>query len=321
VFTAAPTSGSGGSFTCTTSDSSGSCTITVPSEVAYDVSITGVPDGYYLNKDLAYGTSSTVNSASYSFRTGKLSRNSTTDVPGSTANEAYDDIRPRVSNYFSGLMAASLNNPEASTKCGQNIALVLDQSGSMDGTKQNNLKSAANATIDALTGTPSTLAIYTFSQKTGTLQSATSTLTSTSAGSLHRFVKRLGTPSDATNWDAGLYQVAQSTTKYDMVIFLTDGAPTVYRSDGAGAGSRAYFQYVEHGVFSANAIKNKGTRLVGVGIGLNTTDGGAVNLRAVTGPKSDKDYYQQSDNNFGTTLKRLFGHLVGGEGRGVIGVG
>ncbi|WP_257478977.1 SpaA isopeptide-forming pilin-related protein [Acidipropionibacterium jensenii] len=246
---------------------------------------------------------------SYSFRTGNLNQNSTTDVPGPTANWTYEDIRTKVrnkvSNYFSGLMAASLNNPEASTKCGQNIALVLDQSGSMIGTKQTNLKSAAHATIDALTGTPSTLAIYTFSQKTGNAQSSTSTLTSTSAGSLHSFVDGLDAPSGATNWDAGLYQVAQSTTKYDMVIFLTDGAPTVYRSDGAGAGSYAYFQYVEHGIFSANAIKHKGTRLVGVGIGLNTTAGGAANLSAVTGPTPNSDYYQQSDDNFGTTLKQL----------------
>jgi len=302
-FTAKPISGSGNSGTCTTSG--GTCTITVPSGVAYDVSITTVPDGYYLNRDLAYGTSSRVNEVSYSFRTGKLSQNSTTDVPGPIANRTYEDIRPKVSNYFSGLMAASLNNPGASTKCGQNIALVLDQSGSMSDTKQTNLKSAAHATIDALTGTPSTLAIYTFSQKTGKTQSATSTLTSTSARSLHRFVKRLGTPSGATNWDAGLYQVAQSTTKYDMVIFLTDGAPTVYGSDGAGAGSSAYFQYVEHGIFSANAIKHKETRLVGVGIGLNTTTGGAVNLRAVTGPNSGSDFYQQSDDDFGATLKAL----------------
>ncbi len=269
------------------------------------MSITKVPDGYYLNTELAYGTSSTVNDVSYSFRTGKLSPNSRTDVPGPTANGKYEDIRTKAGNYFSGLMAASLNNPGASTKCGQNIALVLDQSGSMSGTKQTNLKTAANATVDALTGTPSTLAIYTFSKSTGTLPSATSTLTSTSAESLHSFIDGLDAPSGATNWDAGLYQVAQSTTKYDMVIFLTDGAPTVYGSGGAGAGSSAYFQYVEHGIFSANAIKTKGTRLVGVGIGLDTAKGGAANLSAVTGPDSDKDYYQQSGNDFGATLKDL----------------
>jgi fimbrial isopeptide formation D2 family protein len=113
-------------------------------------------------------------------------------------------------------------------------------------------------------------------------------------------------PSGATNWDAGLYQVTASDTHYDMVIFITDGAPTVWGPKGDGAGSSAYFQYVEQGIFSANAIKAKGTRIVGIGVGLGAGGGdGTSNLRAVSGPTQNSDYYAQSSSDFGNTLKQL----------------
>ena len=298
VFTATALTGSssGGPYTCTTTDASGTCRIVVPSGQSWAVEMTTVPAGYYRNPTLAFGSSSAVASDTYVFETGRVNQN--VDVPGSNANGTYEDSRHASSNYFSGLLAGSLNDPVAVQKCGLNVALILDQSGSMSGAKQTTLKAAANDTIDALTGTPSQLAIYTFSSAVGSHVVSTSTATAASAAPLKSFISGLATPSGSTNWDVGINQVPAG---FDIVLFLTDGAPTIYDT-GAGSGSDSYFQYVEHGIFSANRVKSTGTRIVAVGIGLN---GGEDNLRAVSGPNLNSDYYAATEAGFGAVLKAL----------------
>ena len=298
VFTAVPVSGSpvGGPFNCTTSGGTGSCAISVPSGFQWDVSLTTAPANYYLNPSLDFGSSSTVTADTYEFRTGTV--NSNIDVPGSSATGRYSDVRNSGNNYFSGLLAASYNNPPVSQKCGLNVALLLDQSGSMAGSKQTSLKQAANDTIDALVGTPSNLAIYTFSASTGPSIAKTSTASSASARPLRNFVNGLASPSGSTNWDSGINQIPSG---FDLVIFATDGNPTTYDSSSSG-GSASYFQYVEQGVFSSNRLKSTGVRVVGVGIGL---DGGQENLRAVSGATLNSDYYLASTSGFGEILKSL----------------
>ena len=165
--------------------------------------------------------------------------------------------------------------PSGLARCGLNIALVLDQSGSMAGTKQTTLKSAANDTITALTGTPSTVAIYTFASTTGVSIAKTSTINAASAQPLHNFINTLPTPRTAPT---GTKASPRSPSGYDEVIFLTDGAPTGSRIPRQLP--QASLPIPSRGSSRPTAIKAGGTRIVGVGIGLN---GGADNLRAVSG--------------------------------------
>src|SRR5690606_34603026 len=85
----------------------------------------------------------------------------------------------------------------------------------------------------------------------------------------------------ATNWDRGLWQVAADPTGYDLTIVITDGNPTVYGA-GKGPGDFTSFKEMEEAIFSANAIKAEGTRLLAVGVGDGVSGSGA-NLRAVSG--------------------------------------
>lgn len=298
TFVATPVSGSptGGPFTCTITDGTGTCQINVPSNYRWDVKMSSVPGGYYLNPTLDFGSSSTVASDTYSFRTGIVTAD--IDVPGPNANGTYQDVRHAGNNYFGGLLASSLNNPSVATQCGVDVALVLDQSGSMSGTKQSDLKVAANDTVNALTGTPSKLAIYTFSGSTGPSIGATSTATSASAQSLHDFINGLGNPNGYTNWDAGIYQVPAG---FDLAIVLTDGAPTTSSASGTSS-AESYFKYVEHGIFSANHLKSLGTRVVGLGVGIN---GAEANLRSISGATAGSDYYLASTSNFDDILREL----------------
>ena len=60
-----------------------------------------------------------------------------------------------------GIWQNSRVNPVAPTKCGLNVALVLDVSGSVSGSLPA-LKTAATTFINSLVGTPSSLALFTF---------------------------------------------------------------------------------------------------------------------------------------------------------------
>ena len=86
------------------------------------------PPGYYLNPNLDSGTSSAVSTFPYTFRTGTLTGTTTVDVPGANPEWHFHTSNGQT---FSGLLATSLNDPAGVARCGLNIALVLDQSGSM----------------------------------------------------------------------------------------------------------------------------------------------------------------------------------------------
>src|SRR5699024_6736797 len=141
----------------------------------------------------------------YVFRTKKLREGVDIDVAGNQPNSGYKDQN---NHEFSGQLAASLDNPDVPQQCGMNIALVLDQSGSMtDNNRQKNLKNASKDAIDALAGTPSQMAFYTFAAGTGDSLGLTSTASQSGRDKLKGFIDDLGTPSGGTNWDRGLWQV------------------------------------------------------------------------------------------------------------------
>lgn len=297
----------GGPWECTISG--GTCSIMVPGgdddysgdSYSWDVSLKTPPVGWFGNGQLDLGNNAALTATDYAFETDELASGETVDVPGANPDGKYWD-----GNYhrFTGLLAASLNNPSVPQQCGLDMALVLDQSGSMnDDSKQDNLQSAANAAIDALTGTPSTMAIYTFGPNAdGDVEQAqTSTATATEAQALHDFINALPTPNDGTNWDEGLYQVADAAGNYDLVVFVTDGAPTTDH-DGNGGGTDTRFDNISNAIFSANAVKQAGTPIVALGIGI---DGAAENLIAVSGQNQGTDYYLGSSSDFGQTLQEL----------------
>ena len=310
VFTATEVGGTGATFTCTTSGTTGTCSIGVtPAGHEWDVTETTPPPGYYLNPTIDSGTSSSVSSFPYTFRTAVLNGTTTVDVPGATPNGPFTSqpIPPDANGQvFSGLLSTSLNNPAVVSECGLNIALVLDQSGSMaQNGKQAALVSAANEAVTDLTGTPSNVAIYTFGPTTGPSIAKTSTINANTAAPLHTFINNLPAPAGGTNWDQGLAQVASG---FDDVIFVTDGAPTGSRVRTNNF-AVSEFTDTDQGIFSANGIKASGTtRVLGVGIGIGTgtpPSGGADNLRAVSGSTQGQDYFLGTNNDFGAILRAL----------------
>src|SRR6185436_15079033 len=125
----------------------------------------------------------------------------------------------------------------------------------------------------------------------------------TSATPLHTAIAGL-TAGGATNWDSGLFQIAASPTTFDVVLMLTDGNPTVYGPNAEGPTANTRFREVTNGVFSANALKALGTRVVAVGVGAGVT-GAADNLAAITGPVAGSDYVQTNFGALGTLLRTI----------------
>ena len=105
-----------------------------------------------------------------------------------------------------------------------------------------------------------------------------------------------GGAAGGTNWDRGINQVAQSASAFDVLVVITDGNPTFYGDPVQGPGSRTRFREVENGIFSANAVKAEGTKVLAVGVGAGVTSpASGLNLRSISGPTLNTDYYQTTD--------------------------
>ena len=92
---------------------------------------------------------------------------------------------------------------------------------------------------------------------------------------------------------------------YDAVIVLSDGDPTVYGPTGIGQTATAITRFidVENGIFSANALKAKGTKVISVGI--NATSATTLNLRAISGTVQRRDYFTTDWVQLETALRAV----------------
>lgn len=215
-------------------------------------------------------------------------------------------------------------NPPLAQQCGLNIALVVDLSSSIQEEGQlPNLKAALDEAVDSLRGTPSQLAILTFgtsSPANGFPGSNTGLMPVATIADANRVKAHYAgwttIPTNYTNWDAGLNQVAalnatRSTGSHvDLAIVLTDGNPTVYGQIPGGttnsptipSGSGfTRFRELENATASANRVKAQGTRIVAVGVGDGLDATSSYNLRTLSGrqkwqpgtPIHGSDYLQE----------------------------
>jgi len=241
------------------------------------VKAVSAPSGWYLNQTLQ--TSGGVED--YAFRTSRV-------IAGNTYQSGDHFMTSgNGSSTSGGTWQLSNRNPQLSVSCsaGLSVALVLDLSGSVaNAGAVDDLRDSAKGMVDALAGTGSSMALYTFADSAPRPGSPNyASMPIDQGGNAATIKSRIDaySASGGTNWDAGLYQVALANAGYDLAIVITDGLPTFYGSSG-GDGQTTRFIEDENAIFSANAIKAQGTRLVAVGVGSGIS-GSAVNLRAVSG--------------------------------------
>ena len=134
--------------------------------------------------------------------------------------------------------ANALNNPQAPPQCGLSVAMIFDVSSSISSSEMTLMKNAARTFVTDLTGTPSQIAMFSFgtvAPAAGAPANLPLTQVATGNGPVMGYINGLpATPSSSnrTNWDAGLFQVAQSTSNFDIALMLTDGNPTVWGPTG-----------------------------------------------------------------------------------------
>ncbi|WP_396668857.1 VWA domain-containing protein [Microbacterium sp. R86528] len=272
---------------CETAPATGRCSVDVPSGQRYWIVEKTAPTGWAPISELSAGDPAS--NIAYSFRTAEIGSGSNTTYPQVGTGDG--------AKTSSGYWADIFDNPEALQACGIRVGLLIDLSNSISSDELLELKTAANGFVDALEGTPSTLALWTFATSAPALGAdngalgLTSVATGAGATTVRNKIDGLTRPggeNGGTNWDQGLWQVAEdAANQVDVLLMLTDGTPTFYGPSADGPGDYSRFREVESAVFSSNAVKDLGTRVIPVGIGVDAV----ANIQAISGPTADSDYF------------------------------
>ena len=191
-------------------------------------------------------------------------------------------------------------NPSLPQACGLDIALILDNSTSIDSGEMTSMKSAMTAFTTALNGTPTQFSVSRFATTASVVQAFTGNITD-----VNNAINGIPVGGGFTNWEDGLLK-GQSTlpnrVNPDLVIFSSDGNPN--RVDD-GSSSVPETQAVTEAVLVANSIKTGGARILALGIG---SDLDTPNLQAVSGPNVNTGNVLTSDvitTNFANLASQL----------------
>jgi len=292
------------------SDADGDCNFVVTGTAVggpnyqqrFTVRLVSVPAGWYANPSISVGVETSATATAYQFLTpalvaGRTYRSTPANQSETTSADfmfAAGDVTAG-SRYTAttGIWQVSRANPVLGEACGRDVALVFDLSSSITNADFAAYKLAANTFIDSLVGSNSRIALYTFSTgapaRAGDTLALTSVTTPAGATTVKNRINSFQRV-DFTNWDAGLRQVAASTQAFDMAIMMTDGSPTAELTSRIHntPNNTARFMEVEYGIYSANAIKAEGTRVVAVGLGSYAP---RPNLVAISGPDEGSDYF------------------------------
>ncbi|MBW9211783.1 VWA domain-containing protein, partial [Mumia sp. zg.B21] len=334
--TSAPTTPVADAWATCVSDADGDCSFVVPdtqtSILGTCLGITagdncdrrfwvvqeGAPEGFTINPSFrtGEGDGTLSESTAYQFRTGLRLRAGNTYSSTSDFMIGTGDTNRVASG---GIWQQSRTNPPPAQSCGLDVAIIQDLSGSVTPSQLVELKAATDTFADALVGTPSRLALFSFSTvspadgATQNFPGLTSVATQQGADTFKARYQSW-TAGGGTNWDRGLAAPAQATPTYDLAVVITDGNPTLYSQPEQGPGYFERVREMENGVFSANALKARGTRVLAVGVGSGVSDPAtAQNLRAISGPTAydgsntdTADYFQVANYaSVGTALRDL----------------
>lgn len=289
-----------------TADADGDCSFVVPDTgegganagARFVVRQVSAPDGWYTNPTLRTGAGSGSGSVArpYEFLTPPLAAGQTVSSLAATPTFMFGSAgsgRPETDSE--GVWQQSRTNPALAAQCGVDVALVLDLSASL-GSQVTNLKAATDSIADALVGTPSRMAVFSFdgtSPATNGANFPALVPVSTQPGADAFKAQYAGwATGSGTNWDQALWSVAQAAPNYQVVVLLTDGNPTRFSADPLlGSGGTTHFRDVENGIYSADAVKARGSRLLALGVGSGIDDVTRLNLRALSG----ETFYEGGD--------------------------
>lgn len=315
--------------TCTVPVNSGTCTITVPDtdtrgtnyNKQFWVVQTKAAEGAHFAEELLLGDYTNQGPKNKRYILGAtpaMTAHSSFAMPQTTTSNA---TWPSTGNYSTSNVAQSfgaaaqiLDNPEMTPKCteGLNVAIQVDLSGSI-GTNIGPLKTSLKELTTALTSGGSKVALFTFNTSSPAINNYNYPTPTGNQATLDSRIDALTTVSNGyTNWDKALRIVSDNASnKYDVLLFVTDGAPNYIvganggTSTAAPSGSSVTLRSMEAAIYSANAVKAQGIPIIAVGVGTGVTSG-TENLQAISAPG---DVFQESWDNLTETLRNLASSL------------
>jgi len=184
-------------------------------------------------------------------------------------------------------------NDDLPPRCGINVMLVLDESGSIASSNATEaVRSATRAFLDALSGTGASVAVTDFST-TAQLQVDYTTVTPESVADVFNpYIDTRYDPNGWTNWQAAFDTVHASNAKpggkkADLVVFITDGDPTARNTATGGQQTgltEGAVEALEPAWREADLVKEQGSHVFALGVGAAVTKPtSARRLTAVSG--------------------------------------
>ena len=181
-------------------------------------------------------------------------------------------------------------NPNLPPRCGINVMLVLDKSGSIQSSGQTEtVKAATRAFLDALSGTGAKVSIVDFSSTASRPVGYTTVTPASIAGTFEPYLTTGYRPSGYTNWEAAFQKVREANTQgplADLVVFITDGDPTA-RNTATGTQTglpEGDVAAMRPAAAQADLVKEQGSHVFAMGVGAAVTkEASADRLTAISG--------------------------------------
>ena len=203
------------------------------------------------------------------------------------------------------------SNPILSQACGLDVVLVIDRSGSIDVNEVQQEKNAFVALIDDLAGTPTEFAVIGFNT-TAAIQQGFTIDSNLAKNAVNSFIVA---PNTATNWEDALVKskivLPNKDCKQNLIIFASDGNPTVNNSAG-GMATKAKTDGKDliNAILVANDVKQAyNTRIVTLGVGDDVNE---ANLRKISGNVAGDHYNVADFEELKIALRDLAAGMCGG---------
>lgn len=207
------------------------------------------------------------------------------------------------------IQETDIPNPTLSESCGIDVVLVVDTSTSIDNSELSTMKTALKSFVNTFIGTPTQMAIISFDDQAVLESDWTSNLGSlTSPGGVIEDIDGSG----YTNWEDALYDSRNMFPNRagvpDLIVFTTDGDPTVSNTDPNTNTSQPNQHYAP-AVLQANLAKGANTRIITLGIGMTGTDS---QNRLIGLSSADAFYSAATFDDLEDELQSLVVSLCGG---------
>ena len=217
--------------------------------------------------------------------------------------------------------ATPLANPDLATRCGLDLVLAVDESGSFQGFEAP-IRYGVRGLLDLLADTGARVALVEFNLDArtpvgGSYVPVTSGAGGTlgAGGAFDLYLNNNYQPQGNTNWDAAFLKIEEINRTQGaapLVIFLTDGDPNAYINQFGSTLAGDSATSLAEAIPSANLVKAQGSHIFVVGIGAQPAD--EANLIAVSDPDrfpgatlraGQADYVMTTLSGLETTLRRL----------------